>query len=104
MMKSAPKIPSRTDIAATKKMDEAVNAAIESGNTYQTSLAYGIPNTTLARNVAKVKSLTPVVPRGPKAFFNSKAIKTAKKEVVSRDVTGNSIQASQFLSSYLNVS
>ena len=54
MMKSAPKIPSRTDIAATKKMDEAVNAAIESGNTYQTSLEYDIPNMTLSRNVEKV--------------------------------------------------
>jgi hypothetical protein len=94
----------RTDIAAVKKMDEAVNAAIESGNTYQTSLAYGIPNTTLARNVAKVKSLTPVVPRGPKALLDPLAIETAKKEVESRNVTGNSVKASQFLSSYLNVS
>jgi hypothetical protein len=85
-------------------MDEAVNAAIESGNTYQTSLVCGIPNTILARNVAKVKSLTPVARRGPKAFFNSKAIETAKEEVVSRDVTGTSVKASQFLSYYLNVS
>ena len=60
-------------------MDEAVNAAIESGNTYQTSVVYGIPNTTFARNVANVKSLTPVARRGPKAFLTLKQLKLLKK-------------------------